>query len=222
VALVASHQWRAIASAGVTAALLGAATIVLFGADVWTTLPHAIAVQTQLSLGAEPHSNWGYLQTVYGLVRTLHGSSALAWLAQGLTTVGTAVIVWIVWRSRVSYALKAATLSAAALLATPYAFAYDMAALVVPAAFLASDQLSRGLLRGEKAMWTLLFGGPLAVLVTLGDNAGQTTFGGTPVSLLAAITLLGVILRRALVMRSVHLVGTTSSRTLHTSRALPV
>jgi hypothetical protein len=71
-------------------------------------------------------------------------------------------------------------------------------------------------------MWILLFGGPLAVLVTLGDNVGQTTFGGTPVSLIAAITLLVVILRRALVMRSVPLIGTPSSRTLHTFRALSV
>jgi hypothetical protein len=197
VALIASHQWRAIASAVVTAALLAAASSALFGAELWAGLPHGLVAQGQLNLAADPSSNWGYLQTVYGLVRALHGSSALAWLAQGLTTVGTAVIVWIVWRSRVSYALKAATLSAAALLATPYAFAYDMAALVVPAAFLASDQLSRGLLQGEKAMWIVLFGAPLAVLVTLGDNAGQTTFGGTPVSLIATVALLGVILRRA-------------------------
>jgi hypothetical protein len=106
--------------------------------------------------------------------------------------------VWIIWRSRVRYELKAAILSAAALLATPYAFAYDMAAIVIPAAFLAADQLSRGLLRGEKTMWIVLFGAPLAVLVTLGDNAGGTTFGGTPVGLFAAFLLFCVILRRAL------------------------
>jgi hypothetical protein len=141
VVLVASHQWRAIASAGVTAALLAAGSIALFGAELWVGLPHGLIAQGQLNLAADPNSDWGYLQTVYGLVRTLHGGSALGWLAQGLTTVGTAVIVWIVWRSRVNYALKAATLSTAALLATPYAFAYDMAALVVPAAFLASGNV---------------------------------------------------------------------------------
>src|SRR5262249_14624319 len=151
----------------------------------------------------DEHSNWSYLQTVYGFVRTLHGSSVLAWLAQGLIILTAAVIVWVVWRSRASHALKAATLSAAALLATPYAFAYDMAALVVPAAFLAKDQLNCGLQRGEKVMWIMLFGGPLAVLVTLGDNAGQTTFGGTPASLLATVAFLVVIVRRALLKASV-------------------
>jgi len=46
----------------------------------------------------------------------------------------------------------------------------------------------------------LLFGPPLAVLGTLGDNADQTTFGGTSVGLLAAIALLAMILRRTVVM----------------------
>jgi hypothetical protein len=198
VALVASRQWCAIASTAVTAAVLAAASVALFGAEVWAAFPQAFAVQSELSLGAGPESNWGYLQTVYGLIRSLHGPSDLAWLAQGLVTLGGAVIVWITWRSQVCYELKAAILSAAALLATPYAFAYDMAAIVVPAAFLATDQLRRGFLRGEKTMWIVLFGAPLAVLVTLGDNAGGTTFGGTPVCLFAAFILFCVILRRAL------------------------
>jgi arabinofuranan 3-O-arabinosyltransferase len=198
VALIASHQWRAIASAGVTVALLAAGSVTLFGTELWAGFPHALAAQGELNLLAGPESNWGYLQSAYGLIRSLHGPTQLAWLLQGLVTLGGAVIVWIVWRSRVCYELKAAILSAAALLATPYAFAYDMAAIVIPAAFLATDQLSRGLLRGEKTMWIVLFGAPLAVLATLGDNAGGTTFGGTPVCLFATLMLFCVILRRVL------------------------
>jgi arabinofuranan 3-O-arabinosyltransferase len=197
VALLASRQWRAIASAVIAAALLAGASIALFGSDAWAAFPIGFVAQSKLNLGDSPDSNWGYLQTVYGLIRRLHGSANTAWLAQGLTTLATAVIVWMVWQSRIRYPLQAATLSAAALIATPYAFAYDMAAIVVPAAFLATDQLCCGLLRGDKAIWLILFGAPLAVLVTLGDDAGGPTFGGTPVSLLAVITLFGVILRRA-------------------------
>lgn len=196
VALVAAWQWRAITSATITAAMLAAASIALFGVQSWTAFPRGFVVQTTKSLLADQHSNWGYLQTVYGLARQLHGGADVAWLVQGAATAGLAAVVWLVWRSRVGYALKAATLSAAALLATPYAFAYDMAALVIPAAFLASDQLRRGLLPGDKAIWIVLFGAPLAVLVALGDNAHGTTFGGTPVSLLAALALFAAILRR--------------------------
>jgi hypothetical protein len=200
VALVASGQWRVIASAAVTVALLAAASIALFGAGAWAAFPHQLAAQAGLNLLAGPGSNWGYLQSVYGLVRNLLGGAGLALLAQGVTTAGLAVIVWLVWRSRVCYALQAATAAAAALLATPYAFAYDMAAIVIPSAFLAADQLHRGLLPGDKAIWIVLFGAPLAVLVTLGDNAHGTTFGGTPISLLAAIVLFAAILRRTVAM----------------------
>jgi arabinofuranan 3-O-arabinosyltransferase len=198
VALLACRQWRAIAAAAVTAAVLAAISIAVFGIEPWAAFPHGFAVQGELSLGAGPDSNWAYLQTVYGLIRSLHGGAALAWLMQGLSTFAAATIVWIVWRSRVSYPLKAATLSAAALIATPYAFAYDLAAIAIPAAFLASDQLRHGFSRGEKPLWILLFGAPFIVLLTLGDTVGGPTFGGTPVGLFAVVMLLGIILRRAL------------------------
>jgi hypothetical protein len=64
--------------------------------------------------------DWGFLlQSVYGLILVLHGGATLAWLVQGATAAGVGVIVWLVWRSPVRYALKAATLSAAGLIATP-------------------------------------------------------------------------------------------------------
>ena len=55
------------------------------------------------------------------------------------------------------------TLSAAALIATPYAFAYDLAAIAIPVAFLASDQIRCGLLRGEQTIMIALFGAILGV-----------------------------------------------------------
>jgi hypothetical protein len=90
----------------------------------------------------------------------------------------------------VSGALSAqgGTLSAAALIATPYAFPYDMAGVVIPAAFLARDQIDCGLLRGEQTVMIALFGASLATLVCLGS---------APLGPLVMITLLGVILRRA-------------------------
>ena len=199
VALIASHQWRAMVSAAATIIVLAGISIAAFGIGAWEAFPRQLLAQAGLSLLADPGNGWGYIQTVYGLIRSLHGAAALAWLAQGATTLGSAVIVWLVWRSSAAYPIKAATLAAAALVATPYAFAYDMAALVIPAAFLARDQLRGDLLIGDKTLWIILFGVPLAALVTLGDNVGGPTFGGTPVGLFTAILLLGMILRRAFV-----------------------
>jgi arabinofuranan 3-O-arabinosyltransferase len=197
VALVASRQWRAIASAGVAAAVLAGASIALFGPDTWAAFPNGFVEQSKLNLGAGPDSNWGYLQTVYGLSRNLHVAANAAWLIQGLTTLAAAVIVWILWQSPVRYPLKAATMSAAALIATPYAFAYDMAALAIPVAFLVKDQVGFGMLRGEQTIMLALFGATVTTLVILGDSADHITFGGVPLGLFVAITLLAVTLRRA-------------------------
>jgi hypothetical protein len=199
-ALVAGKEWRAIAGAAATVLLLAALSALLFGVAAWTAFPHGLAAQAGMNLLTGSDGNWGYLQSVYGLARRLHAGVAPASVAQVVTVAGLAVVIWRVWCSQVVFALKAASLSAAALLASPQVFAYDMAALVIPAAFLAADQLERGLLPGDKAVWIGLFGVPLALLVTLGDNAGGTTFGGTPVGLAAALGLFAAILRRAVAM----------------------
>jgi arabinofuranan 3-O-arabinosyltransferase len=197
VALAASNQWRAFASAAGTAALLAGASIVVFGTGVWIAFPRGLGAQSGLNLFANSDSSWGLLQTVYGLVRYLGGSAALACVAQSITTMGLGLIVWLVWRSGVRYALKAATLSAATLIATPYAFAYDLAVIAIPIAFLASDQIRCGLLKGEQTILLALFGTVLAVLVIFADRPVGTTFGSVPLGPVVIITVLGVVWRRA-------------------------
>ena len=110
---------------------------------------------------------------------------------------GLGSIVWLVWRSELRYALKAAILSAAALAATPHAFAYDLAAIAIPIAFLASDQMRCGLLRGEQMILLSLFGTVLAILVIVADRPVGTTFGAVPLGPVVVNTLLGLTLRRA-------------------------
>ncbi len=207
IALVADRQGRAIAAAALTTAFLVCASAVVFGVGVWSVFPMQLLAQTGLNFFAGDDGNWGYLQSVYGFVRLLRGGAAAAWLAQGATTFALAIIVWRLWRSDAAYRLKASVLSAAAMLATPYAFAYDLAALTIPAAFLAADQLERGLLPSEKAVWIVLFGLPLALLVTLGDSAQGPTFGGVPVGLFCGVLVLAAALRRAAVPSAVAAVA---------------
>ena len=144
-------------------------------------------------------ANWGYLQTVYGLIRYLHGGATLAWIGQAFVTLSAAAIVWFVWRSPTHYALKAALLSAAALLGSPYAFAYDMAAVAIPVAFLAKDQMRCGMLRGEQTILLGLFSAVLALLVIFRDPPDGKPFGSLPgLGPAVLILLLSLILRRIL------------------------
>jgi arabinofuranan 3-O-arabinosyltransferase len=214
VALVAAQQWRTIASATVTAALLAGACVVVYGGSVWAAFPRQLIAQTDLNLLGDANNNWGYLQSIYGLVRTLHVSAAPAWLTQGVTMLASAVIVWLVWRSRSRFSLKAAVLSGAALLTTPYAFAYDMAAVVVPAAFLIKDQIGHGWLKGEAAIIYGLFGTALGLLIIFGDTPGTITFGSTPIGVLVAVGLSGIIVRRLVCSRNGSLVSNGLSRSL--------
>ena len=72
---------------------------------------------------------------------------------------------------------------------------YDMAALMIPAAFLARDQLEHGWTRAEPVVAFGLFGAALLILLIFRDAPGGTTFGSTPTGTVAALLLSGMILR---------------------------
>ena len=173
-----------------TAALLAAASGAAFGIRTWTALPQAFAAQAGVNLVPDTPSQWAKLQTVYGLISYLNGGAVIAGLAQSLATCGTGVVVWLVWRSNLRYALKAAALSAGVLIATPYAFGYDLAAIAIPVAFLASDQLRFGLLRGEQTSPADLVRRQFVHLIPAAGRA--------PVGALVLLVLYFLIMRRAL------------------------
>ena len=74
--------------------------------------------------------------------------------------MAVAAAVALLWRSRADFDVKAAGLSAGALLATPYLFMYDLAALAIPMAFLV-----RASLRTEDTAAELLRFLPACVLL---------------------------------------------------------
>jgi arabinofuranan 3-O-arabinosyltransferase len=194
VALVAAKQWRAFASSALTAVLLAGVSIAAFGIAPWEAFPRGLLAQAGdvLIRESERKATWSSVQTVYGFVRTLDGGPSLAWFAQACTTVGMAIVVWLVWRSAARFGLKAALLSAATLIATPYAWAHDLTVIAIPIAFLARDQIEYGLLRGEQTTILALFGAALAILVSGG---WALPFPLGPVIM---VTLVAVILRRVL------------------------
>jgi hypothetical protein len=201
VALIAARQWRAIASAAVTVIALAGMSAAAFGIGAWEMLPTGLLAQKNLVLlaggAADADSNWSHIQTIYGLVRELHGGGVLATLLHCAGALAVAVIVWRVWRSSASYELKAAAVSAAALIATPYAFSYDMAALAIAVAFLTRDQLRDGLLRREQATLLGLFGIVVAAFAAFWINQDKFDFAIMPLGPIVLITLMFLIVRRA-------------------------
>jgi len=143
IVLIADRRWRTIAVAAAVGSILAALSLIAFGAESWIAFAHWMPITSRIVLG-EGHADFGRLQSVFGLVRAHGGSESLGWTIQTLWGLALAgALVWL-WRSRAPFDLKAAALAAGALLATPYLYMYDLAALAVAFAFLLRDGVKRG------------------------------------------------------------------------------
>lgn len=160
IALIVNGSWRTIVAATVTVALTVAASVALFGTKSWLAFAtfSAFTRETILENGA---AGWFKLQGVFPAVRMLGGSVDLAYAAQGLTIAAMiGFTIWL-WRSPAPHALKSAGFLVASVLATPYAFNYDMVVLGPAIAFLAVEGLKRGFAPYEKSLLALVWLTPL-------------------------------------------------------------
>jgi arabinofuranan 3-O-arabinosyltransferase len=190
VALAAGGYWRTFLTAALLAVLIAAASWLAFGNDAWQAFFGNIG-HTSRAFLSEGWADWSKLQTAFGLTRTLGGSETLAWTAQAALTLAAAVAIAALWRSDLGYDIKAAALAAAALVATPYLYTYDLVVLAVPMAFLFRLGNTRGFLSQE------ISGMGLAFLLIL-----LFPFVKAPVGFAAVLVVAALIARRAMSPRS--------------------
>ena len=98
-------------------------------------------------------------------------------------------MAWL-WRAPVDFALKAAALIIAAMLATPYSLDYDMTALAPAIAFLAVNGLRHGFAPYEKSALAALWIAPLVA-----RSIAQAML--VPAAVLGMAAMLGLVLHRA-------------------------
>jgi arabinofuranan 3-O-arabinosyltransferase len=146
--LIADGRWRVIASAATVVTLLAGASLLVFGVDTWEAFWRELTLVSHAAL-ADGVADLAKLQSLFGVVRVLGGGENLAWTLQAALTGAIAIALCVLWRSRVAFDLKAAALATGALLATPYLFVYDLAALAVPMAYLLRAGAQTGALPGE-------------------------------------------------------------------------
>jgi hypothetical protein len=172
-------------TAAVVAAAMAFASWLAFGTESWQAFFHWMPVFSQAVL-TEGKATWWKLQSLFSLVRYLGGTEALAWTFQWILTAAVAVVLVVMWRSRIRYSLKAAALATGTLLITPYLFMYDMMVLAVPVAFL----IRAGLRSGFRSYELPALGCALALIVIF-------DFSGQPLGLGATLIVGGLVLRRA-------------------------
>ncbi len=169
VVLAASGRWRTFwSAAGVTVALAIASWLV-FGTAAWRAFFELLPL-TAMAVFSDGQAGLWKLQSVFGVVRALGGSEALAYGIHGLLVAAIAVGLCILWRSGIRFEIKAAALATGALLSTPYLYIYDLVALAVPMAFLIRLGLIVGFRRfdlvGLAAAALLLLAYPLTPIPT--------------------------------------------------------
>jgi arabinofuranan 3-O-arabinosyltransferase len=174
-ALIAASQWRVFFTAAAVAATMAIASWLAFGTESWQAFVHWLPMFSQAFL-TEGRAYWGKMQSIFALVRFFGGSEQLAWVFQWIMTGTVALALFVLWRSRVPYSLKAAALATGTLLVTPYLFLYDVMVLAIPVAFLVRLGLSHGFRRYELPalglvafllMFYPLFAAPTGLAATL-------------------------------------------------------
>jgi arabinofuranan 3-O-arabinosyltransferase len=189
--LIAASQWTVFFTAGAVTVMMAVVSWLAFGTESWQAFFYWMPMFSQAFL-TEGKATWWKLQSIFSLVRYFGGTEQLAWIFQWIMSATVAVVLALMWRSRISYSLKAAALATGTLLITPYLFMYDMMVLAIPVAFLVRIGLKTGFRHYELPA--------LACAVAL---IMSFIFLGAPVGLGATLIVAGLIAGRCGLWRSV-------------------
>ena len=172
--LLAGLHVRAIVGAGLSAALLVGATLVIWDWPVWQAFLDSLPLTRQIVI-EQGETGWFKIQSPFAWVRMWGGALPLAYAVQAAATLAAmGAVLWLTRAARPH--LRNAVVCAAAMLSTPYVLDYDLVVLGLGAAFLAADAIERGWLPWEKSLLALIWLAPLlsrtlaeAALVPLGQ-----------------------------------------------------
>jgi len=139
IALLAAGAWRAIFAAGVTVLALALAATLAFGWAVWPAWLGSFAPHVGLVQGAQALQT-RLMPTAFVNMLGIGAPSWVAWLAQAVVALVAAAGVWRCYRAGPT-TTAAASLLAGALLATPYAFTYDLPMAGLGAVLLVAERL---------------------------------------------------------------------------------
>jgi arabinofuranan 3-O-arabinosyltransferase len=188
--LIAASQWTVFVTAAIVAVAMAFVSWLAFGTESWQAFFHWMPMFSQAFL-TEGKAPWWKLQSIFSMVRYLGGTEQLAWAFQWGMTATVAVVLTLMWRSRISYSLKAAALATGTLMITPYLFMYDMTVLAIPVAFL----IRIGLRSGFRPYELPALGCAVALIVSF-------ILLGAPVGLGATLIVAGLIAGRCGLWRS--------------------
>jgi hypothetical protein len=166
VALIAGKRWQAllamIASAFGFALLSG----LVFGFETWVAFFQTVSHSTRFIMEGE--GPWEKMPSIFAAVRSVGGSSLMAWFLQGMVMIGTTATVAWIWLRGGSPTIRNAALALGILLFPMYVFNYDLAILALPLAWLSWEGYARGWRPFEPCVLMLGWAMPLFLIPTKG------------------------------------------------------
>jgi len=215
IALTAGKRWKALSGAAVATLTMVFVSVLVFGTGIWTTYwRYMFSVSPKL---LDKPDLWSKMVTTFASVRLLGGDVTIAWILQGMVTAAAAGAVFWVWRRKAPYPVCASALILGALLATPYAFDYDLFILSLPIAWIGWEATIHGWKPGQQIILLIAWLSPFIIFFL----AMTTGFQSGPIILAAFLILLIYKTRPARSKERVvtipnnckNLIGEASSRT---------
>jgi hypothetical protein len=189
VALIGGRRWRAFVAAASMVVALAILSWFVFGASSWSAFRDSLEFTRTVVL-EQGGTGFHKIQSPFAAMRLIGAPVAVAYAAQLAAICAVAVLVFILWRSPVAFALKAVVLLTGALIATPYLLDYDLMILAPAIAFFVAHGLKHGFLDYEKSALAFCWIAPL-----ISRTFAEIIF--VPVGLIAIVLLFGIALRRA-------------------------
>ena len=150
IALLASRNWRALASATAFSLALAGAAALAFGGGAWSAFLSMLE-NRNANLSPDPRYQL-QLTSLYGILQSAGVDLPIASATHGALVLFLAAAVWAIWSKPIAYPVRASLLCVASFLATPYVLYYDLCLLAIAFAFLLADGLRRGFLAGERTI----------------------------------------------------------------------
>ncbi|MDE2621857.1 MAG: DUF2029 domain-containing protein [Betaproteobacteria bacterium] len=161
-ALLAVGAWEALVVAAMTVGIFAMLSGMVLGFDTWSYWQHSLGLARAIMEGG---GTAVMMPTAFSFLRMLHAPLAVAYAGQFLVAAGAAAAVWIVWRTKVVFPVKAAALMTASLLATPYLFEYDLAWLGPVLAWIAPVAYRNARYRYERELLLAAWWLPIATIL---------------------------------------------------------
>ncbi|MEC3910769.1 glycosyltransferase family 87 protein [Sphingobium sp. CR2-8] len=191
VVIIARGNWRAFVAAALTVMALCLVTLAIWGWPVWRAFLDSLPLTQHIVIEAGD-TGWEKIPSPFAAMRQWGGSIPIAYGVQAVVTaiaIGAAALA----ARRGSTAVRGAAALSAALLCTPYVLDYDFVLLGVAIAFLVADMQKRGVLAWEPTGLAYAWIAPL-----FGRFLSDLTH--IPVDLIAAIAVLALAVRRAILL----------------------